>query len=285
MQAQVGRRSAHEHGAAKVKQWPEPGASGAWSRLRAHEIMEAKQLSPNPPPDSIHRCLFSERRQNPPAPWGGDSSILYSSIGVTVEVKGMGPSRKEFCVQQRPPSRDPQTLRPKAPQQQDDPSAFPARGTSSAFRRPETDARPRAPLFPRGSALCRAPDNLPRLPQSPRNNPSLVPIYKVGSLPLEAPSRGHLGMSDVSIPSPPSLGGDTDLNHGGRAQGGCLSVCLCLSVSFSHMLSDWPQPAGTEPRGPPRLAAQAGLLLVRGSIYLCLRQSQRGSQLRAFRQG
>lgn len=42
---------------------------------------------------------------------------------------------------------------------------------------------------------------------------------------------------------------------------------------------------GNEPRGPDRLAAEAGLWPGRGGIYLCLRQSQRGGQLGAFGQG
>lgn len=98
-------------------------------------------------------------------------------------------------------------------------------------------------------------------------------------------------MSDVSIQSLPSRGGDTrpDSYRKGRKvnlfQSVSQSASDCLPMSFSHMLLDGPQPAGTEPRGSARLAAEAGLLPGRRRIYLCLRQSQRGGQLGAFGQG
>lgn len=56
-------------------------------------------------------------------------------------------------------------------------------------------------------------------------------------------------------------------------------------ASFSRALMSRLQPAGTEPRGPARLAAHRGSGPGRGRIYLCLRQSQRGGQLGAFGQG
>lgn len=147
--AHVGQRSA-----AKVKQWPEPRVSGSWSRLGAHEFMEVKNLSPNPPPDSVHQLLISESGQNLPAALGGDSSILYSSIGVTVGVKGKGPSREYLVVQQCPPPHVPQAAAAQSSASAgSDPSAFPGpRPGHQRSLRPKTKERPPGP--PLRERLC-----------------------------------------------------------------------------------------------------------------------------------
>lgn len=142
--------------------------------------------------------------------WAATWNILYSSIGIGV-VKGMGPSREEFSVQQRPPPCAPQVAAAQnSAASGSDLSAFLARGNvlglCAAWDHREA-AGPRS--LREALPLCRAPDNFLGLRErSRKKTPTFLFSLKVCPSAPQAWSGGHLGMSEVSIPSLPSLGDD-----------------------------------------------------------------------------
>lgn len=99
---------------------------------RARELVEVEQRFPQSPSRLRSPSLHLRERSESACGSAWRSNILYSSRGVGVGVKGMGPCKEDFPGQQRPPPRDLQAEAQRsaaAPAAAGgDPSAFLARG-------------------------------------------------------------------------------------------------------------------------------------------------------------